>query len=537
MFFKHKDVNDIRICGVCSDIYDDPRLLPCGHSACNACIITKGNEDKEFECSFCEEKHKPLSPENGFPINRALFNLVKLKAGNVHRNLYLVDELKVKLVDLKNECEKFKFNMHNGVDQVREHCIQLRNQVHLETDILIEEVHGLNEKLIGEIDKYEQLCLESFNGKIVSYKKDVGEILDEIDQYHDDTSRYLTEFITDDDKVADFLSKSNSYLQTMKERENSLKKIKFGSQILKFEKYENKLNKNFFGSLVYNKYTRFDFKKIKEINLNFELTTTYDIKTLIRHDNGDTILFYTDKDLESNIISFDIEGNVLNKYLKISNGQVSCAIKIRNGYCIRLYRGQASPIHFNGKKCEFDQNSYFILILTDDNFNYLSHKPFAIRHINGNKSNIVYIDRNYNYNFCDLKLNVIPGKSMDKIKDVVTNKVVDFEMNEKHIFFLCGTKKLKIFDLETFDLVKEIDTSADRIKLASTDILILFDSEERMVYSYNQFEDFDKLDEFYLGDLLQLKVKMSRGDKTEYLSFYNYKSASFKSIKLDRISF
>jgi hypothetical protein len=268
------------------------------------------------------------------------------------------------------------------------------------------------------------------------------------------------------------------------------------------------------------------------LNLNFEITTECFVTTLIRHDNGDATLFYTEKGQGSSIVSFDIAGNVLNKHIKISNGQDLSAKKMQNGYCMRFNKNQASSISFNGNSYDCDRNSSHITVLTDNNFNYLSHKPITMYYTGCNKSNFVYIDEHYDYYFCDLELNVVPGRSMSKIKEQFGRTVTSLELNEKHIFFLCETKKLKIFDIETFDLVKEIETSADRIKLASIEILILFDSEERMVYFYNQSEDFDFLDEFYLGDVVHSDFFISR-DKTEYLTFFNSRSASFKSVKLD----
>jgi hypothetical protein len=174
-------------------------------------------------------------------------------------------ELKAKLGDLRCECDEFNFNLHNGVDQVREHCILLRNQVHLETEILIEEIHGLNEKLIGKIDKYEKQCVESFDVKIVSYEKDVNKILNEIDGFHFNTSTYLTEFIIDDSKVVDFLSKSNSYLQTIRKNENLLKKIKFSWKFLQFRKNTTKPDCNLLGSLVF-KRMGFDVTNLEDMN-------------------------------------------------------------------------------------------------------------------------------------------------------------------------------------------------------------------------------------------------------------------------------
>jgi hypothetical protein len=39
------------------------------------------------------------------------------------------------------ETVELQANLRNGTDQVKEYCIELRNQVHLQTDALLEQVH------------------------------------------------------------------------------------------------------------------------------------------------------------------------------------------------------------------------------------------------------------------------------------------------------------------------------------------------------------------------------------------------------------
>jgi hypothetical protein len=61
--------------------------------------------------------------------------------GESNRN---VDYLRAKLADLDAKSANFKISLANGVDEIQEHCIGLRTQVHLQTDILLEQVHQYN---------------------------------------------------------------------------------------------------------------------------------------------------------------------------------------------------------------------------------------------------------------------------------------------------------------------------------------------------------------------------------------------------------
>jgi hypothetical protein len=86
-------------------------------------------------------------------------------------------------------------------------------------------------------------------------------------------------------------------------------------------------------------------------------------------------------------------------------------------------------------------------------------------------------------------------------------------MNDINLFILCsypGTT-LKIFSLDTLDLVKEVEVTADKMKLVSTKYLILSDSHNNVLYLYKQSGDFEKLDQANLRQLLD-------GDKFYFMS-------------------
>jgi hypothetical protein len=68
-------------------------------------------------------------------------------------------------------------------------------------------------------------------------------------------------------------------------------------------------------------------------------------------------------------------------------------------------------------------------------------------------------------------------------------------MSEKHLFVLCSASKLNIFDLEKFELTKEIDVNADQLKFVSTDYLALFGSASRRVYLFEPDGDFNSTQE------------------------------------------
>ncbi|KAH7715402.1 RING finger protein nhl-1-like protein, partial [Aphelenchoides avenae] len=63
------DVIEACTCGVCLELFTDPRMLPCGHTYCQKCIepLLEGAKQKCALCPECRSKNK--QPAKGFPVN------------------------------------------------------------------------------------------------------------------------------------------------------------------------------------------------------------------------------------------------------------------------------------------------------------------------------------------------------------------------------------------------------------------------------------------------------------------------------------
>ena len=80
-----------------------------------------------------------------------------------------VNKLRLKLEEIERSYDEFKAKPETGADEISEYCSRLRNQVHLQTDILIEHVHQFNEDMLAQIDEYEKQCMNSFEENSVLY--------------------------------------------------------------------------------------------------------------------------------------------------------------------------------------------------------------------------------------------------------------------------------------------------------------------------------------------------------------------------------
>jgi tripartite motif-containing protein 56 len=92
-------------CPICFKTFKDPRVLPCGETACNECIqvLAKSSVLDKFPCSMCPQLHL----NTDFMVNRAILKMIEAKNGNVY-DKKSVEILKEKLAEIKQKSEQFR---------------------------------------------------------------------------------------------------------------------------------------------------------------------------------------------------------------------------------------------------------------------------------------------------------------------------------------------------------------------------------------------------------------------------------------------
>jgi hypothetical protein len=266
MFYKKEDVDSALICPFCSEILRDPRLLPCGSSACHECIQNRSDNEYQVDCLACKNKHAPIDKVNGFYPNNIVLKLIESKASDVYRGKQ-VESLKQKLAEIKKTSHDLLTSLNNGVDGIQEYCLNLKNQVHLQTEIHIQSVHELSDKLIAQIAKYEKECIDSFSQEIKARENEFGQFLSRLDGFYTECSRFLDEFMIDESKVEDSLKLANDHIREINKAHVSLEKIKFCGKMMEFEKSETELETDLLGSLVYNN-SRFEISHLERVHLS-----------------------------------------------------------------------------------------------------------------------------------------------------------------------------------------------------------------------------------------------------------------------------
>jgi hypothetical protein len=524
MFYKKEEANLALICSICSHIFQDadPRVLPCGESACQSCIQNACDSNNQFKCSSCHENHQQVA-EKGFPVNKGLLKLMKTKADQVYRNKKVVN-LGSKLAQIKTKVDELESKFENDI---REHCIQLKNQVHLQTDVLIEQIYQFDEAMIAEIDEYEKKCVGSFDPKFLK-QKSLSKQLREIIEFFDKNSRYLKEFQIDDKQIESALVVADKHLKQLKQENYQTNKIIFSGPLMKFNKNKNKLDKSQLGSLLKTS-ANFDFECFQKLEFSKEIVQNYRSNFhLFKNGDGTNSVFYMDLSNYVNIATFDNNGQVNIQIQNLFNDTAVKQLKVvRLGeyYAIQvnLMLG-VDTCHFRTQQKIALNNTRNCLFIINKKMNFVKHLQLSSisMHMAANSSNLFCIDFSNQMFMYDSKLNLVQEEQLDILSGLVGQNVVDVNMNDQNLFVLCDIQTLKIFNAKTLSLLKEISVNANIISLVSNDYLVLFNSTSRMIHLYDQNGPvFDLKESALLDDKIEAGFVLA-SDKAKCFTFYNH---------------
>lgn len=209
-------------CPVCNEIFEYPRILPCGDSVCFGCIVLlKEGDDSEgnanFKCPVCEQVHMNLTSD--LPRNNAIENILKLNSTTLYPNK-LAQELKSNLKILRKQANRFKYILANPQRDVQNSCEALKKKVVWTTH---RKVHVLNESkksLMEQIDAYEHKCLEKMGSLAMSaaFSESMDSIkssIETVDEFVMEQAEYLSKSLLDEHEIEEANEKTKSFFMDL----------------------------------------------------------------------------------------------------------------------------------------------------------------------------------------------------------------------------------------------------------------------------------------------------------------------------------
>lgn len=139
----------------------------------------------------------------------------------------VVQKLKVVLNEMSQQTDKAMHTILSKEKEIKEHCVNLRNKVDIESEILIEKIREWNEDMKNEINEYEKECLDKFNED--GFKKSACKLKALVDDVNDHQKNVDLEI----ERIKELINETSAKLTSLKRENMMVKRQKFGKRFLK----------------------------------------------------------------------------------------------------------------------------------------------------------------------------------------------------------------------------------------------------------------------------------------------------------------
>lgn len=234
LFYKEQDIKELLTCPACKTRFEDPIILPCGDSICLNCEILireESNYYQHYRCPVCKVTHKNLIM-NQLPRNKLIENMLRLKAGEVHRDKS-VTELLLNLKELQLKIDLINLSdQRHPLEELKSNCDLIKNQISLQSEKVKQKIEFLCIELQRQVDTLEKECMDKIEllakdkglkkSQVMSQLKEHENLIQEVKHFIENQVKDLKEFQIDDERIKSSLKKSEVLLGRM---ENELKSL------------------------------------------------------------------------------------------------------------------------------------------------------------------------------------------------------------------------------------------------------------------------------------------------------------------------
>lgn len=257
MFFEQDEIVDELICPRCEHIFVDPRITPCYETICIKCIDELKTTDDEINCYFCKQKHK-IPERTGFKSNSHLSKILAKRPRNINQ-CELIEQFKIRLEKLSNTTSQLESNMKNFHATISQHCDQVRNQIDLCAEEIINEINSIRLDYISKINKYERECFENLDEKVKIFAKNVDESREFVNQ----CKICLKNNHMDDESIKQKNSETEALNDNIYKKLVSLRSVIFNRNLLSFQSNKSSSGiKKIFGDFIHTPLIDFNESKL-----------------------------------------------------------------------------------------------------------------------------------------------------------------------------------------------------------------------------------------------------------------------------------
>lgn len=482
MFYEENQINKLLNCSKCNIKFDVPKVLPCGKKICSKCVkLIKLEDDlREFECIMCSEEH--VMPKSGLPTCETLSVLLLEKPNEVYRSQN-VEKLKKNLNEIRLHLDKLDYDFNNGVDIIKEHCIELRTLCQLATEQTILDINKFNEIMIKQIDDYEKECISKFTQNNRSIRDKFQSIINETNKFDEEVVAYLKKFQIDDCDVQKLNEQAVKYNSKLKYEKNKLASEIFDGKIKQFIRNKKKISEQILGRFGYENRISLDSlnkKKLKNLIFSCEKSSKCSIVIdvlengtyFVAYQNtNSTLVFFTLNDEEKSQEKIFKNTSIIN--LKRCKNYLALNYVLNGNNCVAIIDNQLNILYNNfivKKVLRGASESYLFFIAENDE--------------KLNSTNLSLINQPLHlYNWKNEFVNTLGQRNSINDPFYFTSSIK--QINSYNGKYVClNDTQLIILDEQSGVCLKTIDIEADKFEFdsSSKELMLLVNSKQKLVY-------------------------------------------------------
>ena len=462
MLYGEESVSIFTKCPLCKSKLKEARHLLCG-VYCVDCVkeLTKNvdQKSKEFECNSCGRIHN--IPEGGFMKSKTLeeFHSSVLPLEDIYRG-ESTERLKSNLKEIDRQINEMRFSLNNSSDKVKEFCLKLRNEVSLETEVLIKHVQDYNEKLINEINDFEMRCIANINSdknKIAKF----NDFLNETKHFHQESIEYLRKYKIQKTEIVRANSKAVELIDRFGKVKEELEQFVFNDESILFRKNNLDLDIIKIGNLI-------------QETININKLQTFKLKDILPDFND-----------SSSIYDFDAfqDGKISLIYANNSD-KLSIAVVDKNGALIKHNDTQWPFINTQMRLKTFKEFIFFYFHYDTSNRHFLQKLSSDLKETKYKKIEyqIISLDADENNIYCLTNISNNKIKIFNHDFEKIQN-IGQSESPQKSFYLTNDVKRIayrkgSIFCLypDKLDLINELDGIMTK-SISIKGNLIAFDSK------------------------------------------------------------
>lgn len=556
MFFQKQAIEKHLTCELCQDLFDDPRMLPCGHTFCNKCLLKRQNRaSQQLYCPDCQAIHD-VKPGPGFPINFTVNKLCDVQASEVNQS-HKIKQLKQKLKLIDSKHKALAKSLRVGDNEIQSYCASLRNKIDLFAESRIEEIRQLHKNYTNQVNEYEKECMKSYGHSAENIFYELEPFLSSICQFWSETTSILSQFEVEDEEVNILVESSNDYLKQIETKERMLTSLKFNGKLMTLEQESTKLDSSCLGQIDYKVLT------MKQANLKLSLARRLDfeapsnkILTRAAYCLSYTYLYaaYKVKSHVELIIYDTIIGDVDSVTIQLRNSSygspIECSVSSLLHFkevCVAVMRIKNVSQHYHkgfhlilpGVKpflLPYDTATFFVRLGEE----CVYEKHLAITH--ESELQAANSTRLFCMNQAQRKVWVYRSDLVDDGDHFTQNipaQARAMQANDKHLFILhtdSGHMELRAIDIKTKSISQEIRMPSmlfSQLKLVGTDYLFVFNGQENRFLLMESKSFVVRVQDQHVDELEENNLFVSSDDSPFVVFFNSNKIASYFTVEND----